>query len=163
MDTEQLVLTGGWQPAQVCSGNPLGGQSHPTVMPRACTHGRTPGLGSMSQGPTEGQYCVPGLPSSPQPPRRTIHRFYHKEHHSLLIGCPWRQAPQCRKTACFLARRRVLPPTHTDRPWKEGVCHKTRALSFPAHVLSEGLIQWVILMQLKGTTCPVLTAAYCAH
>lgn len=110
--------------AQVCSGNPLGGQPHPPLMPRVCTHGRTPGPGSrprlcprpLVKGST---VCLGFLPPL-NPPRRTIHRLYHKEHHSLLIGCPWRQAPRCRKTACFLARRRVLPSTHTDRPWKEG-------------------------------------------
>lgn len=89
---------------------------------------------SMSQAPAEGQYCVPGLPASPQPPRRTITDSTIKNTILCSLVAPGDRHPNVlRLLASWPDGGCCHPPTLTDHGRREGVCHKTRALSFPAH------------------------------
>lgn len=114
---------------------------------------------SMSQAPAEGQYCVPGLPASPQPPRRTITDSTIKNTILCSLVAPGDRHPNVlRLFASWPDGGCCHPPTLTDHGRREGSATRPGLCPSLHMVLSEGLIQWVILMQLKGTTCP---CSYC--
>lgn len=92
---------------------------------------------SMSQAPAEGQYCMPGLPAPlPAPQDKPSTDSTIKNTILCSSVAPGDRHPDAERPLASWPDGRALPPTHTDRPWKEGVCYKTRALSFLADMRS---------------------------
>lgn len=124
-------------PAQVCSGNPLGRQPHPTLMPRACTHGRTPGPGSrprlcprpLVKGST---VCLGFLPPpNPQDEPSTDSTIKNTILCSLVA--PGDRHPDAeRLLASWPDGGCCHPPTLTDHG-RRGSATRPGPLSFPTH------------------------------
>lgn len=157
--------TGGWQPAQVCSDNPLGGQCHSTLMPTACTHGCTPGLGSIPhlcprpllKGST---VCLGFLPPPNQDEPSTDSTI--KKTILCSLVAPGDRHPDAeRLLASWPDGGCCHPPTLTD--------HRRRGLPqdqgsvLPCTCSVGGADTVGDSYAAQRTTCPVLTAAYCAH
>lgn len=76
-----------------------------------------------SQGPTEGERCVPGASWPPPPRLKGPKRLHHKERHSVLVRLPLETDISSWK-ACLLPGQtgeRCHPPTPTDCLGRESV------------------------------------------
>lgn len=146
-------------------------------MPRVCIHGCTPGLGSR---PLlcprlllkDSTVCLGFL--SPLSPPQDKPSTDSTIKNTILCSsvAPGDRHPDAERPLASWPDGRALPPTHTDRPRKEGVCYKTRALSFPADMRSfahgaaggaDADSGQFLCSSSKRPHAPVLTAAYCAH